>query len=79
MDPDTSKKVNDLLSLMEDISSDVDTQTELEKLLSRIQSLEDKVSDLTGRLEQFEKAYLEKQQQLRSAADDLKSLFPSEK
>jgi len=79
MDPDTSKKVNDLLNLMEDISSDVDTRTELEKLLSRIQSLEDKVSDLTSRFEQFEKAYLEKQEELRSAADDLKSLFPSEK
>jgi len=79
MDPDTSKKVNDLLNLMEDISSDVDTRTELEKLLSRIQSLEDKVSGLTSRFEQFEKAYLEKQQELRSAADDLKSLFPSEK
>ena len=78
MDPDTSKKVNDLLNLMEDISSDVDTRTELEKLLSRIQSLEDKVSDLTSRLEQFEIAYVEKQQELRSAADDLKSLFPSE-
>ncbi len=78
MDPDTSKKVNDLLSLMEDISSDVDTRTELEKLLSRIQSLEDKVSDLAGRLEQFEQAYLKKQQQLRSAVDDLKTLFPED-
>lgn len=78
MDPDTSKKVNDLLTLMEDISSDVDTRTELEKLLNRIQSLEDTVSALAGRFEQFEKAYLEKQQQLRSAADDLKSLFPAE-
>jgi chromosome segregation ATPase len=78
MDPDTSKKVTDLLSLMEDISSDVDTRTELEKLLSRIQSLEDKVSDLDGRLEQFEKAYQEKQQQLRSAVDGLKSLFPED-
>ena len=78
MDPDTSKKVNDLLSLMEDISSDVDTRTELEKLLNRIQSLEDKVSDLDGRLEQFEKAYLKKQQQLRSAVDDLKTLFPED-
>ena len=78
MDPDTSKKVNDLLSLMEDISSDVDTRTELEKLLNRIQSLEDKVSDLDGRLEQFEKAYQEKQQQLRSAVDGLKSLFPED-
>jgi chromosome segregation ATPase len=78
MDPDTSKKVNDLLSLMEDISSDVDTRTELEKLLSRIQSLEDRVSDLSGRLEQFEKAYLKKQQLLRSAVDDLKTLFPED-
>lgn len=76
MDPDTSKKVNDLLSLMEDVSSDVDTQTELGKLLSRTEALEEKVSDLTGRIEEFEKAYLKKQQQIRSAADDLKSLFP---
>ena len=79
MDPDTSKKVNDLLSLMEDISTDVDTQTELEKLLGRIQSLEEKLSDITNRFEQFEKTYLEKQQQIRTAANDLKSLFPSEK
>lgn len=78
MDPDTSKKVTDLLSLMEDISSDVDTHTELAKLLDRIQYLEDKVEELTQRFEQFEKTSREKQQRIRSAADDLKSLLSDE-
>ena len=79
MDPDTSKKVNDLLSLMEDISTDVDTQTELERLLGRIQSLEEKLSNITDRFEQFEKTYLERQRQIKAAADDVKSLFQHEK
>jgi chromosome segregation ATPase len=78
MDTDTSKKVNDLLSLMEDISSDVDTQTELEKLLLRLQSLEETVNKLEKRFELFENAYLEKQQQIKSITDDIKSMFSEE-
>ncbi|MBN2298356.1 MAG: hypothetical protein JXM72_07170 [Deltaproteobacteria bacterium] len=79
MDPDTSKKVNDLLSLMDDISTDVDTRTELEKLLNRIQSLEDSVAGLAGRLESFERNYMERQQKILSAAQDLKSIFTDNK
>jgi predicted nucleic acid-binding Zn-ribbon protein len=78
MDPDTSKKVNDLLSLMEDISSDVDTQTELEKLLLRLQRLEETVNELEKRFELFENAYLEKQQQIKSITDEIKSMFSEE-
>jgi len=79
MDPDTSKKVNDLLSLMDDISTDVDTRTELEKLLSRIQLLEESVAGLTARIESFEKNYLERQHKILSAAKDLKSIFADNK
>jgi predicted nucleic acid-binding Zn-ribbon protein len=78
MDTDTSKKVNDLLSLMEDISSDVDTQTELEKLLLRLQRLEETVNELEKRFELFENAYLEKQQQIKSITDEIKSMFSEE-
>ncbi|HHO76395.1 MAG TPA: hypothetical protein ENN05_08190 [Deltaproteobacteria bacterium] len=75
MDPDTSKKVNDLLSLMDDISTDVDTRSELENLLSRIRLLEETVSGLAGRMDSLEKTYLEKQRRILSAAKDLKSIF----
>lgn len=78
MDPDTSKKVNDLLSLMEDISSDVDTQTELEKLLLRLQKLEETVIELEKRFELFENTYLEKQRQIKSITDEIKSMFSEE-
>ncbi|HOO46311.1 MAG TPA: hypothetical protein PLM29_08780 [Deltaproteobacteria bacterium] len=74
MDPDTSKKVNDLLSLMDDISTDVDTRTELEKVLNRIQDLEDAVAGLASRMDSLENDYRQRQKMIQSAAQDLKSI-----
>ncbi|HDP25801.1 MAG TPA: hypothetical protein ENN34_10195 [Deltaproteobacteria bacterium] len=76
MDPDTSKKVKDLLNLMEDISSDIDVTTELERIVSRIGALEQKVSELSERFSALEIAYREKLVQIQSLKNGLKTLFP---
>ncbi|HNR52535.1 MAG: hypothetical protein BWZ01_01403 [Deltaproteobacteria bacterium ADurb.BinA179] len=76
MDPDTTKKVSDLLSLMEDISSDVDAKSELDALTERIEILESKVEELAGKVDQFERMYQEKRRQVKSLKQDLLALFP---
>lgn len=75
MDPDTSKKVSDLLNLMEDISSDVDAKSGLASLSERIKILEDEVAEITRRFDQFEQMYLEKHRQIKSLKEDLLSLI----
>ena len=76
MDPDTSKKVNDLLGLMEGISSDIDIKAELDKIISRIHELEEKVGNLTQRFEKIEKTNREKQDIIKTIRKELKNLFP---
>ena len=76
MDPDTSKKVDDLLGLMEGISSDIDIKAELDKIISRIHEIEEKVENLTQRLEKIEKTNREKQDVLKAIRKELKNLFP---
>jgi restriction endonuclease S subunit len=76
MDPDTSKKVNDLLGLMEGISSDIDIKAELDKIISRILELEEKVENLAQRFEKIEKTNREKQDVLKTIRKELKNLFP---
>jgi len=76
MDPDTSKKVKDLLGLMEGISSEIDIKAELDRINSQICDLEEKLSELAGRFDRFEKAYREKQEIIRAIKKDLKGLFP---
>ena len=76
MDPDTSKKVKDLLGLMEGISSDIDINAEFERITSRIQALEDKVGELFLRFEKIEKMNREKQDILKTVKKELKNLFP---
>ncbi|HOE71411.1 MAG TPA: hypothetical protein PLJ30_08110 [Deltaproteobacteria bacterium] len=76
MDPDTTKKVSDLLNLMEDISSDVDAKSELDALTERIEILESKVEELAGKVDQFERMYQEKRRQVKSLKQDLLALFP---
>jgi hypothetical protein len=75
MDPDTSKKVDDLLGLMEGISSDIDIKAELDKVISRIHELEGKVENLTQRLEKIEKTNREKQDVIKTLKKELKNLF----
>ena len=76
MDPDTSKKVNDLLGLMEGISSDIDIKAELDKIISRIHAIEEKVENLTQRFEKIEKTNREKQDLIKTIRKELKNLFP---
>jgi len=76
MDPDTSKKVNDLLGLMEGISSDIDITAELDKIISRIHELEEKLESLTQRFEKVEKTNREKQDVIKTIRKELKNLFP---
>jgi prefoldin subunit 5 len=77
MDPDVSKKVKDLLGLVEGISSEIDIKAELENITSQIRDLEHKLESLAGRFDRLEQAYLEKQEIIRTIKKDLKSLFPS--
>jgi hypothetical protein len=75
MDPDTSKKVSDLLDLMEGISSDVDTKSSLTSLAERIETLERQVAELSGKFEQLEKMYKEKRGQIKMMKQDLLALL----
>jgi archaellum component FlaC len=76
MDPDTSKKVKDLLGLMEGISSEIDIKAELDRIYSQIHDLEQKLEELAGRFDRFEKIYREKQDIIKAIKKDLKGLFP---
>ncbi|HPD21258.1 MAG: hypothetical protein ACOX3E_02915 [Desulfomonilia bacterium] len=76
MDPDTTKKVSELLNLMEDISSDVDTKSDLAALSERVEVLENRMEELTRRFEQLEKLYQEKRMHLRLLKQELRDLFP---
>lgn len=75
MDPDTSKKVSDLLDLMEGISSDVDAKSSLSSLAARIEALEGQVAELAGKFDQLEKAYKEKRGQIKLMKQDLLALL----
>jgi peptidoglycan hydrolase CwlO-like protein len=79
MDPDVSKKVKDLLGLVEGISSEIDIKAELETITAQILELENKLEDLAGRFDRLEQAYLEKQEIIRTIKKDLKNLFPADK
>ena len=68
MDPDTSQKMTDLLSLMQNMESDLDIKAELAKVFDEIRRLQQQVSDLTGRFNRFEQTYLEK----RAIVEDLR-------
>jgi chromosome segregation ATPase len=75
MDPDTSKKVSDLLDLMEGISSDVDAKSSLSSLTTRIEGLEEQVAELARRFDQLEKSYKEKRGQIKSMKQDLLAIL----
>lgn len=75
MDPDTSKKVSDLLDLMEGISSDVDASSSLASLAARIDALENQIAELASRFEQFEKMYKEKRGQIKAMKQDLLAIL----
>jgi len=78
MDPDVSKKVKDLLGMVEGISSEIDIKAELETITSQIRDLENRLENLAGRFDDLEKAYLEKQEIIREIREHLKGLFPGD-
>jgi archaellum component FlaC len=78
MDPDVSKKVKDLLGMMQGISSEIDIKAELETITSQMRDMENRLEDLARRFDTLEKAYLEKQKIVRAVRNDLKSLFPED-
>lgn len=65
------------MGLMEGISSDIDIKAELVAIISRIGTLEDKVAELTQRIDQMDKHQREKQELLKAVRKELKSLFPA--
>ncbi|HNY64749.1 MAG TPA: hypothetical protein PKM41_04880 [Deltaproteobacteria bacterium] len=78
MDPDTSKKVSDLLDLMEGISSDVDAKSTLTSLAERVEALENQVAELTRRFEHLEKTFKEKRGQIKAMKQDLLAIIKEE-
>jgi chromosome segregation ATPase len=75
MDPDVSKKVKDLLGLVEGISSEIDIKAELGTITAQIRDLEQKLEDLAGRFDRLERTYREKQEIIKVIKKDLKSIF----
>lgn len=76
MDPDTSKKVKDLLGLMDGIASDIDIKAELDRIVSRLDALEDKAAELAQRIDRLDRVHREKQEVLKTLRKELKNLFP---
>ena len=66
MDADTTKKVSDLLSIMEDMSSEIDIKKELSRFTLEIQSIKESLQELTDRFDQFEKTYLAKREDVKN-------------
>lgn len=64
------------MGLMEGISSDIDIKAELDKIISRIETLEEKVDGLAQRIEKMDKLHREKQELLKTVRKELKNLFP---
>jgi len=75
MDPDTTKKVSDLLSIMEDMSSEIDIKKELSKFTQEINSIKESLQQLTERFDQFEKTYLAKRQEVKNIKKELETIL----
>ena len=76
MDPDTTRKVSELLDLMEDISSDVDAKSGLAALSERVESLQSRVEALEARFERIEELLEERTRRIKSLKQYLESIFP---
>ena len=76
MDPDTSKKVSDLLDLREGISSDVDARNNgLAEFARRLEDLEGQVADLAKKFDHLEKTYKDKRGQVKAMKQDLLAIL----
>ncbi|MEA2101849.1 MAG: hypothetical protein U9P80_04660 [Thermodesulfobacteriota bacterium] len=75
MDSETSKKVSDLISFMDDISSDIDILAELERFTKEITALKASLSSLTQRVDILEKDHKKKKEGLSQIQDEMRDLF----
>ncbi len=77
MDPDTSRKVTDLLNIMEDMSSDIDTQGELGQLQAQMREMQNQLIELTRRFDSFEQTYLDRKKAVLEIRRELEELLES--
>lgn len=75
MDPDTSQKVTDLLSLMQNMESDIDFKAELGRVFDEIRRLQQQVLELSDRFNRFEQTYLDKRAVVEGLRQELESLL----
>ena len=75
MDPDTSQKVTDLLNIMEDMSSDIDTQGELGQLQAQMREMQDQLIELTRRFDSFEQTYIDRKKAVLEIKKELEELL----
>jgi len=82
MDSDTKKRVNDLFSLMDGISSDIDLKAEIERLKAEIARLngeiavlKDSFHELVARFDGLEQAYAHKRTQIKQMKKEMDSLL----
>jgi predicted nucleic acid-binding Zn-ribbon protein len=75
MDPDTSKKVDDLLGLVDGISNEIDVKAELKRINGRIDGLEKRLEEVLGRLAGLELAQRDRQKMIERIKKDLKGIL----
>lgn len=75
MESDTKKKVNDLFSLMDGISSDIDLKAQIDMLNGEINALKQAFHELSKRFEVFESAYENKKNQVKQMREEMKSIL----
>ena len=75
MESDTKKKVKDLFSLMEGISSDIDVKAQIEMLNGEINTLKLAFHELSKRFEAFENAYEQKKNQVKQMKKEMETIL----
>ncbi|HOJ15431.1 MAG TPA: hypothetical protein PLS81_06470 [Deltaproteobacteria bacterium] len=74
MDPDTTKKVDDLLGMVEGISSEIDVKAELDRIVERLGAIEQKVERLARRVEALERDQRERKKAAQKLKEELEDL-----
>lgn len=75
MDPDTTRKVSDLLSLMDDMDSEIDAQGETDRLAREVAELRQELEQLKNRFDRFEQAYMDKREAMEELKSELENIF----
>lgn len=75
MESETKKKVNDLFSLMEGISSEIDLKAEIARLNTEVAALQDALQALTARCDALEKGLQHKRGQVKQIQKEMRALL----